>query len=40
MKVFEANISHRVSDFLNDSLNKIISFEIANQKLCDAFGIQ
>lgn len=39
MKVFEANITHQVSDFLNDNLNKITSFEKANQKMYDAFGI-
>jgi len=27
MKVFEANITHQVSDFLNDNLKKITSFE-------------
>ncbi len=40
MKVFEANISHHVSDFLNEKLKQIISFEIANQKMFDAFGIK
>jgi len=40
MKVFEANITHQVSDYLNVSLKNIISFEIANKKLFDAFGIQ
>lgn len=39
MKVFEANITHQVSDFLNDNLKKITSFEKANQKMYDAFGI-
>ena len=39
MKVFEANITHRVSEFLNDNLKKIMTFEIANQKLYDAFRI-
>ena len=39
MKVFEANITHQVSDFLNDNLKKITSFEKANQKMNDAFGI-
>ena len=38
-KVFEANITHQVSDFLNDNLKKIASFEKANQKMYDAFGI-
>lgn len=40
MKVFEANINHRVSDFLNDKLKVITSFEIANQKMSDTFGIK
>ena len=40
MKVFEANISHHVSDFLNEKLKQIISFEKANQKMFDAFGIK
>lgn len=39
MKVFEANITHQVSDFLNDNLKKIASFEKANKKMYDAFGI-
>ncbi len=39
MKIFEANITHQVSDFLNDNLKKITSFEKANQKMYDAFGI-
>jgi hypothetical protein len=39
MKVFNANIAHQVSDFLNDNLKKIASFEKANQKMYDAFGI-
>jgi hypothetical protein len=38
-KVFEANITHQVSDFLKDNLKKIVSFEKANQKIHDAFGI-
>lgn len=32
MKVFEANITHQVSDFLNVNLKDISSFEMANQK--------
>ena len=40
MKVFDANISQQVSNFLNENLKKIISFEIANQKMFDAFGIK
>jgi hypothetical protein len=39
MKVFEANISHQVSDYLNDNLKRITSFETANQKMYNAFGI-
>jgi hypothetical protein len=38
-KVFEANITHQVSDFLNDNLKKITFFEKANQKMYDTFGI-
>ena len=40
MKVFEANISHKVSDFLNQNLRNTSSFELANQKMFDAFGIK
>lgn len=40
MKVFEANITYQVSDFLNDNLKKTVSFEIANLKMFDAFGIK
>lgn len=39
MKVFEASITHQVSDFLNDNLKKITSYEKANQKIYDTFGI-
>lgn len=39
MKIFEANITHQVSDFLNDNLKKVVSFEKANQKMYDASGI-
>ncbi len=39
MRVFEANITHPVSNFLNNNLKKVISFEKANQKLYDHFGI-
>lgn len=39
MKIFEANITHQVSDFLNDNLKKVLSFKMANQKMYDAFGI-
>jgi hypothetical protein len=38
-KVFEANITYQVSDYLNENLKNITSFEIANQKIYDAFGI-
>jgi hypothetical protein len=40
MKVFEANISHQVSSFLNKSLRNISSYEIANQEVFDCFGIK
>lgn len=40
MKVFEANINHKVSDFLNQHLRDTSSFELANQKMFDAFGIK
>ncbi|MBL0332061.1 MAG: hypothetical protein IPP65_04350 [Chlorobi bacterium] len=39
MKVFEANITYQVSEYLNSFLKNIISFETANQKMNDAFGI-
>lgn len=39
MIVFEANITCQVSDYLNRNLKKITSFEFANQKMSDAFGI-
>lgn len=39
MKVFEANITHQVFHFLNDNLKSISSFEKANQKMYDSFGI-
>ncbi len=39
MKVFEANITYQVSEFLNSFLKNITSFETANQKMNDAFGI-
>lgn len=39
MRVFEANITHIVSNFLNESLREIVSIEKANQKMYDAFGI-
>ena len=39
MKVFEANITFKVSDYLNSNLKNIASFELANQKMYDAFCI-
>ena len=39
MHIFEANITHQVSDYLSDNLKNITSFEVANQKILDAFGI-
>ena len=39
MKVFEANITYQVSDYLNRILKKVTSCELANQKIYDAFGI-
>ncbi len=39
MKVFEANITFQVSDYLNRNLKNITLFELANQKMYDAFGI-
>ncbi|MBC7642854.1 MAG: hypothetical protein H7174_11035 [Flavobacterium sp.] len=39
MRVFEANITHIVSNFLNESLREIVSIEKANQKMYDASGI-
>lgn len=38
MKVFEANITHQVSDYLNDNLKNVLSVEKANQKMYEAFG--
>jgi len=40
MKIFEANISRKVSDFLNQNLRNTSSFELANRKMFDAFGIK
>jgi hypothetical protein len=37
-KVFEANISHQVSDYLNDNLKNVFTVEKANQKMYKAFG--
>ena len=39
MKVFDANISQRVSVFLNECLKNVTTFELANQKMYDTFGI-
>ncbi len=39
-KVFEANISGPVSDFLFSHLKNIATFEMANQKIYDAFGVK
>ena len=39
MHVFEANITREVSDYLFENLKNITSFEVANQKMYDAFGI-
>ena len=39
MKIFEANISLQVCTFLKDFLKNTSSFENANQKMFDAFGI-
>lgn len=39
MRVFEANITLLVSNFLNESLREIVSIDKANQKIYDEFGI-
>lgn len=39
MKIFEANITQKVADSLAESLENIDCFEIANQKIHQAFGI-
>jgi hypothetical protein len=39
MRVFEANITLLVSNFLNESLREIMSIDKANQKMYEAFGI-
>ena len=39
MKVFDANINYQVSDYLNSNLKNTASYELANQKMYDAFGI-
>ena len=40
MNVFGANITLQVSDFFNNNLKMITSFEKANQKMYDSFGIR
>lgn len=40
MRIFEANVSLRVSMFLKDFLNNTSSFENANEKILEAFGIK
>lgn len=40
MRIFDANISLQVCTFLKDFLNNTSSFENANQKMFDAFGIK
>jgi len=40
MRIFEANISLQVCRFFKEFLNKTSSFENANQKMFDAFGIK
>lgn len=40
MKVFEANITRQVSDFLNEKLERITLFEIANRQMFEDFGIK
>ena len=39
MKVFNANINYQVSDYLNSNLKNTASYELANQKMYDAFDI-
>lgn len=39
MKVFEANISHQTTDFLNKKLSRVTVFETANEELVYSFGI-
>lgn len=40
MRVFEANITHQVSDFLNKKLKSVNSFKTANQELFNFSGIR
>ena len=39
MKIFEANITYQVLDFLNKTLDRITLFERANQIMMDACGV-
>ncbi len=39
MRIFEANITYQVSEYLNNFLKNSTSFETANQKMNDVFGI-
>lgn len=39
MKVFEANITHQVLDYLKDNLRNVVAVEKANQKMYEAFGV-
>lgn len=39
MKIFEATITYQVSEYLYNNLQNIISFETANLKMHDTFGI-
>ncbi len=40
MKIFEANITHQVSDFLRKKLNRTTTLLTANQKMFDTCGIK
>ena len=40
MKIFEANITHQISDFLRKKLNRTTTLLTANQKMFDACGIK
>ena len=40
MKIFDANITHQVSDFLRKKLNKATTLITANQKMFDAYRIK
>lgn len=39
-KIFEANISYQVLEFLKEFLRDTTSFEVANQNMIDTFGIK